>query len=95
MVFDRELRRLRDAILHRRYVMTLHAEEEMEEDGLTILDVEACILAGRIVQRQKDRVTGEWKYGIRGKTIDGAEIDVIVKMRSRAAHAVIITTYRT
>ena len=41
--------------------MTLHAEEEMDDDGLTIFDVECAILTGEIVQRQKDHGTGEWK----------------------------------
>jgi hypothetical protein len=92
-VFDLALRRLRDKIRRREYVMTFHAEDEMEDDGLTILDVESCILSGRILQRQKDRETGDWKYGVRGRIIDGAEIDVIVKI-SRSGKLVIITTYR-
>ena len=34
--------------------MTVHAEEEMDEDDLTTLDVERCILTGEIVDKQKD-----------------------------------------
>jgi len=41
--------------------MTIHAEEEMDEDGLSIFDVERAILTGDIIERQKDRETEEWK----------------------------------
>jgi len=30
---------MREKIRTRQYVMTIHAEEEMDEDGLTIFDV--------------------------------------------------------
>ena len=35
---------MRDKIRSRQYVMTLHADEEMDEDGLSIFDVESAIL---------------------------------------------------
>jgi hypothetical protein len=41
------------------YVMSVHAEEEMEDDELSILDVEHIILTGGIIERQKDQETGE------------------------------------
>jgi hypothetical protein len=31
------------------YVMTLHAEDEMDADGLSIYDVESAVLTGEIV----------------------------------------------
>jgi hypothetical protein len=72
--------------------MTLHAEEEMNEDGLTIYDVERSILTGEILKRQKDRVTAEWKYRLRGGTVDGGEIEVVAKL-SPTGKLVIITVY--
>jgi len=45
-VFERILKRMREKIRNRQYVMTLHAEEEMNADGLTIYDVERGILTG-------------------------------------------------
>jgi hypothetical protein len=42
-------------------VMTVHAEEEMDEDDLTILDVERSILTGEIGHKQKDPETKEWE----------------------------------
>ena len=35
-MFDRILKRMREKIRTRRYVMTLHAEEEMDDDGLLL-----------------------------------------------------------
>jgi hypothetical protein len=43
-VYKRILRQMRDRVRKRQYVMTLHAEEEMADDGLTIFDVERAIL---------------------------------------------------
>jgi len=83
---------MRDKILKRNYVMTLHAEEEMDDEDLTIYDVEHSILTGKIVERQKDRVTEEWKYHIRGRTTDDGEVEVIVRL-SPTGKLVIITVY--
>jgi hypothetical protein len=91
-MFERILNRMREKIRRREYVMTLHAEEEMNDEGLTIYDVERTILTGEILERQKDRVTAEWKYCIKGKTVDGGEVDVIGKM-SPSGKLVIITLY--
>jgi hypothetical protein len=86
------LKRMREKVRTRQYVMTLHAEEEMDEDDLTIYDIERSILTGQIVERQKDRVTAEWKYCISGETIDGGEVKVIAKLSS-TGKLVIITVY--
>lgn len=45
------LRQMREKIRTRLYVMTLHAEEEMNDDGFSIFDVERAILTGSIVER--------------------------------------------
>lgn len=49
--------------------MTVHAEEEMVDDNLSIFDVEHVILTGEIKEQQKDRDRGEWKYLVEGETI--------------------------
>lgn len=79
-MFERILKDLRDKIRKRHYVMTLHAEEEMNDDGLTIYDVERGILTGKTIERQKDKVTAEWKYRIKGQAIAGSEVEVIAKL---------------
>ncbi len=91
-MFDRVLKQMREQIRTRRYVMTLHAEEEMNEDGLAIFDVERGILTGKIVERQRDIDTGEWKYVVQGKTL--ADIPVVIASKqSPTAKLVIITVY--
>jgi hypothetical protein len=59
---------------------------------LTIYDVERGILSGKIVRRQRDEVTREWKYRIRGRTIDGIEVEVIAKL-GPTGKLVILTVY--
>lgn len=65
-MYERILRQMREKIRTRSYVMTLHAEEEMDDDGLTISDVERAILTGSITERQADHATGEWKFIVIG-----------------------------
>jgi hypothetical protein len=40
---------MRESIRKRRYIMTWHAEEEMDEDELTIYDVESVVLTGSVI----------------------------------------------
>ena len=90
----RVLKRMQEKVRTRQYVMTLHAEEEMDDDDLSISDVERCILTGRVIERQKDRSTGEWKYLVEGETGDG-DLVVVVGKLSATGKLVIITVYRT
>ncbi len=83
---------MREKIRTRQYVMTIHAEEEMNNDGLTIFDVERAVLTGKIIERQKDHHTEEWKYLIAGSAIDERLIIVVAKL-SVTDKLVIITVY--
>jgi hypothetical protein len=93
-VLRRVLKQIRDKVRSRQYVMTLHAEEQMSDDELTIFDVERGLLTGEIVERQKDAPTGEWKYLVRGRTVAGDEISVVGKI-GVTGKLVIITVYRS
>jgi len=92
-MFERVLRRIREKIRRREYVVTVHAEEEMDDDALSVLDVERAVLVGRIVERQRDARTREWKYIVRGQDLDGNAVGVVGKLSS-TGRLVIITTYR-
>lgn len=72
--------------------MTVHAEEEMTEDGFTIYDVERAILTGSIVERQRDAVSQESKYRLRGKTVAGDPIEILSKL-SPTGKLIVITVY--
>ena len=73
--------------------MTLHAEEEMDEDGLSISDVESAMLTGTIVERQKDRRSAERKYCLVGRSADDTRtVGVVVKF-GLSGLLVIVTVY--
>lgn len=92
-MFGRILKQFREKICTRQYVMTRHARREMNDDDLTIYDVESGILTGEILERQKDRVTAEWKYRVRGETLKNNKIEAIAKL-SPTDKLVIITVYK-
>ena len=79
-MYNRVLRKMQEKIRTRQYVMTLHAEEEMNDDGLTIFDIERAILTGELIERQEDHHTGEWKYLVSGSAIDSRLTIVVGKL---------------
>jgi len=93
-VYERVLRAMRSRVSSGRYVMTTHADEEMTVDGLTVFDVEHALLSGRIVERQRDRHWGGWKYRLLGESVEREGVEVVWKMAVKG-DAVIITVYRT
>jgi len=92
-VFERILAQIREKVRLRQYVMTLHAEEEMSDDELSIFDIERGLLTGEIVERQKDSDAGEWKYLVKGETVANDRIMVVLKI-SPIGKLVFITVYR-
>jgi hypothetical protein len=91
-MYARILGRMRQLVLEQRYIVTLHADEEMDVDGLSVYDVESVVLCGQIVERQRDAATSEYKYRIRGQTLVGSEAEVITKL-SITGKLVFITAY--
>ena len=81
VVYENALNTIREKIRTRQYVMTIHAEEEMDDDELTIFDVERAILTGIIIERQEDYDTSEWKHVLSGETVHGLRLIVVVKLR--------------
>lgn len=91
-MFHNILQRMRNKIRSGDYVMTLHAEEEMCAEELSIFDVERCILTGKIIELQKDEQTGEAKYRILGLMVGENLMEVIVKF-GPTGRLFIITVY--
>ncbi len=83
---------LRDLIRSLNYVVSIHAAEELDDDNLTVLDLENIILTGEIIERQRDRQTHEVKCVVRGVTVDGLEAETIVK-GGPTGRLVVITVY--
>ena len=52
----------------------------MDEDTLSIFDLERTILTGEIMERQRDRATREWKYLVRGNAVDGRQVVIVGKL---------------
>jgi len=72
--------------------MTLHAEEELDAEELSVFDVERCVLTGKIIERQKDKQTAETKYCILGSTVSGDLIEVLAKF-GPTGRLFIVTAY--
>lgn len=85
--------RIRELIRSLKYVVTLHASEELEDDNLSILDLENIVLTGQIIERQRDRETQEVKCVISGIALDGVAGEVIGKI-GPTGRLIIITVYR-
>ncbi len=92
VMHERILQKMRKKIRAQEYVMTTHADEEMWDDGLAIQDIENAILTGQITERQKDRHSTEWKYLIKGPSLDGNLIAVVAKV-GYTGKVTIITVY--
>ena len=84
------LRRIQEAILNGRYVVTPHALLEMRNDALDLIDVESAILTGRIETVFDDDPRGR-RFEVVGKACDlTTEVSVLVRF---AGPVLIITVY--
>ena len=85
---------LRQLIRTLSYVVSTHAADELEDDNLSILDLENVVLTGQITERQRDRVTRETKFVIQGNTLDGNAAEVVAKV-GHTGRLFVITIYAT
>ena len=83
---------LRQLIRTLSYVVSTHAADELDDDNLSILDLENVFFTGQIGERQRDRVTRETKYVIQGNTLDGNAAEVVAKV-GHTGRLFIITIY--
>lgn len=72
--------------------MSAHSMEEMAEDMLTILDVEAAILSGQVIRVEKDDPRGT-RYVVVGTAIDQQTPVGIVGRFASNGRYLIITVY--
>lgn len=84
--------RLRHLIRTLNYVVSTHAAEELEDDSLSILDLESIILTGQITERQRDNQTCESKVVVSGVALDGQPAHAVVKI-GFTGKLVVITAY--
>ena len=74
------------------YVVSTHAAEELDDESLSILDLENVVLTGQISERQRDAHTRELKCVVTGITLDGATAEAVVKI-GIIGKLVVITVY--
>ena len=74
------------------YVVSTHAADELEDDNLTVYDLENIVLTGQIAERQRDKITRETKYVVHGATRDGQAAEVVSKI-GHTGKLFIITVY--
>lgn len=84
--------RIRNCVRSLNYVVSIHAVEELDDDNLTILDLENILLTSEIVERQRDRKTHERKFVVRGTTVGGLQAEAVVKF-GPLGNLFVITVY--
>lgn len=72
--------------------MTVHAVEELAEDGLDIADMEHAVLTGRVARIERDDPRGN-KYVIEGMAADGARPVGVVGRFKGDERYLVITAY--
>lgn len=93
MMHDHILHQMRAKIRADEYIVPDHAYEEIQDDDLSILDGEHIILTGRIIERQQDSTSGEFKYVILGETRAG-NLAVVVSKILPTGKLVFITAWK-
>lgn len=83
---------IKDKIRKNNYALTSHAEDEMQEDLLTEVDIEHAILNGKIVRTQRDHL-GRTKFTIEGKSQNFRKIRIICRFSDSGELLIIITVY--
>lgn len=84
--------RIRECVRSLNYVVSVHAAEELDDDNLTILDLENVIFTGEIIERQRDVETREVKCVIRGFTLEKQHAEIVVKIGALGS-LIVITAY--
>lgn len=88
----RLVHKIQTAISNGEYDVTVHAVEEMAEDGLDILDVECAIFNGRVTKAETDDPRGT-RYTIVGTARDERTRVGIVGRFKETGIFLIITVY--
>jgi hypothetical protein len=93
-MYPRILEQIRELVKRGDYVLSVHAENELAKDGFTERDLEAAILNGRVVKRERDRI-GRLKYIIEGTARNGRGLTATAQRFQTRSLVLIITAYET
>lgn len=86
------LTRIQAAVAQGEYDVTIHAAEEMAEDGLDIFDVQAAITNGRMAKTEADDPRGI-RYTVVGVTVDARTCVGVVGRFTETGIFLMITVY--
>ena len=93
-MYPRILAKIRALVKQGDYILSIHAENELADDNLNEQDLEAAILNGEIIRREKDRI-GRPQYLIEGTTLDGKGLTAVAQFFQTRQFVVIVTVYET
>ncbi len=91
-MYPRILRQIQALVRQGDYILSIHVENELDNDGFTDQDLEAAILNGEIVRRERDAI-GRPKYVIEGTALDGRGLTAVVQPFQIRQLVVIVTAY--
>ncbi len=89
---DREIElKIKDCLIKRRYRQSLHAFERIDKRKVSFQDVLFVLETGRREEAKDafDEAFKNWKYSIRGNTLENVDIRIIVTLNE--SNVVIIT----
>lgn len=91
-MWQKKLKDIQYMILIGEYELTEHAYEEMDDDLLTLFDVENALLSGHITKVEKDDKPGP-RYTVKGLAEDQkTEVGVVGRFSNTGVY-IIITVY--
>lgn len=93
-MYPRILQQVQTLIRQGEYILSVHVENELENDNFTDRDLEAAILNGQIVRRERDPI-GRSKYVIEGTALDGRGLTAVVQPFQTRELVVMVTVYET
>lgn len=93
-MYPRILAKIRALVKRGDYILSIHAENELADDNLDELDLEAAILNGEIIRRERDPI-GRAKYVIEGTTLDGKDLTAVAQFFQTRQIVVFVTAYET
>ncbi len=92
-MYEDILQRMRQCVRQYNLIIPFHARMEMQDDGIGQYDIEHVILTGRIVERQRDHVSAEFKYRIKGTTYNSRRPMEVVAKLIYGNKTLVITVY--
>ena len=83
--------RIRKLVREGRYEITAHADEEAQDDDVTISDIKNAIFTGKVIKKYTNDLRGV-RYKILGKTKDSRVLNVIIRFNT-LGEVRIVTVY--